>query len=51
MHQLEIVIKLKKFSELINDKELALIAVKQNKQAYHFISEKLQQDEDIKVLL
>ena len=33
------------------DKELAEIAVKQNKQAYHFISLALKQDEDIKKLM
>ena len=38
-------------SRLRNDKELALIAVKQNKDAFHFISKELQQDEDIKALL
>ena len=37
--------------ELRNDKELATIAVKQNKQAYHFISYELQQDEEIKKLI
>ena len=36
---------------LRNDKELAIIAVKQNKQAYHFISHELQQDEEIKSLM
>ena len=28
-----------------------MIAVKQNKQAYHFISKELQQDEDIKEIM
>ena len=35
---------------LRKDRELALIAVKQNKQAYHFIAPELQQDEEIKAL-
>ena len=37
--------------ELRDDKELATIAVKQNKQAYHSISQRLKQDEDIKNLI
>ena len=37
--------------KLIDDKELAEIAVKQNKQAYHFISNRLKNDEDIKKII
>ena len=32
-------------------RELAIIAVKQNKQAYHFIAQELQQDEEIKAYI
>ena len=37
--------------KLIDDKELAEIAVKQNKQAYHFISNRLKNDEDIQNII
>ena len=38
-------------ARLSGNKELAEIAVKQNKQAYHFISEELKQNEDIKNII
>ena len=42
---------MKSDSKYLGFKELAEIAVKQNKQAFHFISEELKQDEDIKKLV
>ena len=36
---------------LRDNKEIAEIAVKQNKTAYHYLSENMKEDEDIKLLL
>ena len=36
---------------LRDNKEFAEIAVKQNKEAFHFLSSRLKNDEDIKALL
>ena len=36
---------------LRNNKELAEIAVKQDKRAYHFLSQELKNDEEIKALI
>ena len=34
-----------------DNKEIATIAVKQNKEAYHYLSSRLKNDEDMKILL